>query len=1285
MDRTIKRPGLQTVALVSFVTISLPLILRIATSSLTLIIISPVLIILVALSFLCIHVFLGLALDAKSVAIEQQSRPAARPLAFSTPAAWQAVVTRSQWSTQSPQSLPPLTPFYPMLSSSLNEILIMIVRDFVLVWYTKLSSSPSFPAAVSTTLHSSLDSFLGRVSTLDLPSLVVHRILPKVTTHVEQFRNSEVALRGAGLERHLTESVELDMLLAGRYAGPRGKLHPAVENLASAVTKQTEEAHLRGLIDKALPFVLPPDAIASKAVRIVVREIVACAVLGPVMDMLADPDFWNRAVDQLAGEAIRQQKLISKVRRILETQGPESRIRPSGASGVSQSEAINLRTDPRRFESFLRSISRCDSLLDARRLKNDIVGEVRRTRALLANHEKDDWIDGEKTEDIVAYLDRLYTAKRNVEKRIGVLGGVDDSRHSVYRDSSPSSGAASRLTLRDVLINPSSLSYFMEFMDRRNRSLLVQFWLTVESFKNPLESVDSSGSEDDDFSKDLLKGGKQSAATVREDMTMIYDLYFSTASASATLSAVSQKHIDAIRSFVLSSSVTSTVKERRVRKSVLRAQQEVEEELEHDFEGFERSDLWFRAVGDLEPRSSARRAAQHATPAPSLAHRETVPAPSLHSRVGSRTGKGGARLRPKFLLPTTGTQRSEPSPSTASSPDLLRNESWDFTSSMSGSPYIDTSHSRPGPSKLDLLISPTSEDDHDTSRLPLFDDPQEPAIQSQSQIGQVGPSIEHMEAIQAALTDIIADDQRHTERPRSSASSDGGLLSTLNPSEEQDASKRSEDGSRQGIFDGYEDDREAIPEHGDDRDDRAGNFELAGPGDLQLSYDIDRLGEKIAKLQSQDAMLDTLIRKAELTGDAQELRLLNKSKSSMERELRELTFQKMQYEQQEADNRLVPERTRVSISNSAVSEDDGRPVVRYLVEVQQLAIDGTFASGWVVARRYNEFFNMHQSLKDKYLIVRNLEFPGKRLVTSLSSSFVDTRRVSLERYLQSLIAVPMVCESDELRAFLSRQAPLTVIPIDTGSGGKSELSFPGQTIVSTVYRSVAESIDDMLFGPSMLEVMIQRLTRQAAEFAGIVGVGMNDEDLVAQAFKSSGKSLPEETLMRFPGVLKPLDGETSASSFSAPICDLILAVFELDKKNNWLRRQAIVIILQQVLGGTIERKLRDTVRAYLDESHLMRYLNVFRSSLWPKGQLRPSSVPRTTEEKARTRDEANRKLSALIPDLAANMIGRSNARRGARRIFAVLQNRRLNQHIVYTVVDEVFAALFPEAVETPRL
>lgn len=117
----------------------------------------------------------------------------------------------------------------------------------------------------------------------------------------------------------------------------------------------------------------------------------------------------------------------------------------------------------------------------------------------------------------------------------------------------------------------------------------------------------------------------------------------------------------------------------------------------------------------------------------------------------------------------------------------------------------------------------------------------------------------------------------------------------------------------------------------------------------------------------------------------------------------------------------------------------------------------------------------------------------------------------------------------------------------------------------------------MFFGQSMLDVMIQRLTRQAAEATGIVGSGMHDEDLVAQALKSYGRATSEDALMQMSGDLKPLEGETSSSSFSGPICDLVLAVFELHKRNNWLRRQAIVIILQQVLGGTIERLVKSSL------------------------------------------------------------------------------------------------------------
>lgn len=75
-------------------------------------------------------------------------------------------------------------------------------------------------------------------------------------------------------------------------------------------------------------------------------------------------------------------KLISKVRNVLEAQSPRPQSRVTSMAAPS-TEAINVRTDARHFESFLRSINRCSSLLDARRLKNDIMGEIRRTRKLL--------------------------------------------------------------------------------------------------------------------------------------------------------------------------------------------------------------------------------------------------------------------------------------------------------------------------------------------------------------------------------------------------------------------------------------------------------------------------------------------------------------------------------------------------------------------------------------------------------------------------------------------------------------------------------------------------------------------------------------------------------------------------------------------------------------------------------------------------------------------------------------------------------------------------------------
>jgi sorting nexin-25 len=505
----------------------------------------------------------------------------------------------------------------------------------------------------------------------------------------------------------------------------------------------------------------------------------------------------------------------------------------------------------------------------------------------------------------------------------------------------------------------------MEFMDRRHRSLPVQFWLTVESFKNPLESVDSDTSgEEEEIIQD-----SSTSTTIKEDISMIKDLYFLDGKAQAALSSISKKHVDTIREFVFDPE-PSMAAQRKVRRSVLLAQRQVERDMEQDFDDFERSELWFRAISDVgfanDKTPSDPFSRERDSPSDTPKMERSLVAPSISSKPSFSSQPG------RDPIPVFGMQRTISSNSTKSTHSKM---------SLAG-------HT---PSNIEVLMSPVDESSSEPSRAPLFDDPEDEMQRAEEK---------RMEAIHAALTDIMALEQEHSERPSLSERNSEPLFKSVRISEHP---KRSIP-----VFGDVPQERDAEDHDTEDAEregtpDEASSYQLAAPGDLQLTYEIARLGENIVNLEAQDAMLETLIKKAELTGDNQELRLLTKSKQSMTRELRELQFQKQQYEQQESANRLISDRTRVSIVNSTAAEEDGKSVVRYLVEVQQLATDGSFASGWVVARRYNEFHNMHNKLKERYVLVKNLDFPGKRLVASLSGSFLDTRRLALEKYLQVVL------------------------------------------------------------------------------------------------------------------------------------------------------------------------------------------------------------------------------------------------------------------------------------------
>lgn len=167
------------------------------------------------------------------------------------------------------------------------------MRDYVSGWMRAITPEVVLQQRIEELLRIVLIRLKVRVMDLDLTQLLVIRLVPKVTSHVNDFRKAEMALRGNSLERALTESDELDIMVASKFR--QGRLHRALSTSIS--TTASEEAYLRNVVQTILPTLLPKSEVQSEILRHLVRELLVGAVLRPVMDLLSDPDYWNQNVD----------------------------------------------------------------------------------------------------------------------------------------------------------------------------------------------------------------------------------------------------------------------------------------------------------------------------------------------------------------------------------------------------------------------------------------------------------------------------------------------------------------------------------------------------------------------------------------------------------------------------------------------------------------------------------------------------------------------------------------------------------------------------------------------------------------------------------------------------------------------------------------------------------------------------------------------------------------------------------------------------------------------------
>lgn len=431
--------------------------------------------------------------------------------------------------------------------------------------------------------------------------------------------------------------------------------------------------------------------------------------------------------------------------------------------------------------------------------------------------------------------------------------------------------------------------------------------------------------------------------------------------------------------------------------------------------------------------------------------------------------------------------------------------------------------------------------------------------------------------------------------------------------------------------------------------------QFAAPGNLNLAEEIPKLSDEVDNLQKQITILEPLLRKAELTNNLSELKVLQKSKIGLIREINIKELQKQQFIVQENDNSLFG-KSRVCIQSYINdNEKNGREFTLYIIEVQKFSNENPniVKAGWVVARRFSQFYGLHEYLKLKYHRVSYLKFPKKSILVLKfqQKQVAEIRMKQLEDYLQELIKIQEVCSDRAFRSFLSSE--------------NFNLK-KNQRFEETRAKNYSDTNFQSLFGSKWYRGISNFMTTTK-----------NDENHKDLTYIDTHIM---ENLRDMESELKQFDEAASARTpFVKPICDLLISVFKLHNSRSWLRGRALVVILQQMLGTTVEKKVYDVVEGRLKtEENVLDLIMMLTNILFPNGKFKDPPVIRSLYQQSNTRQEAKVLLEIFIFETCSTIFGRHNSIFASTEIFLMIQNEYLNRNLVFEIFDEILEHMFVE-------
>ncbi|KAL2462680.1 Phox-associated domain [Forsythia ovata] len=178
----------------------------------------------------------------------------------------------------------------PVVEDAIDHFTRHIVSEWVTdLWYSRITPDRQGPEELVLIMNGVLGELSYRMRDINLINLLTRDIVDILCTQLELFRTSKTKIEKHQFRFRTNEEREMELK---SVLAAENKLHPAL------FSAKSEHKVLQHITDGLISFTFKPEDLQCSLFRYVVRELLACAVMRPVLN-LSNPRFINERIESL--------------------------------------------------------------------------------------------------------------------------------------------------------------------------------------------------------------------------------------------------------------------------------------------------------------------------------------------------------------------------------------------------------------------------------------------------------------------------------------------------------------------------------------------------------------------------------------------------------------------------------------------------------------------------------------------------------------------------------------------------------------------------------------------------------------------------------------------------------------------------------------------------------------------------------------------------------------------------------------------------------------------------